>query len=112
MLEEMAANMEEIVMDRYTQFKANFPPIKQPRFYDKTLLINAQVGTYNKVVCTYIKADGDRLFPEPLYISGHEAKKYKPFAMKTMAGGKIMVRAIPIDKFKRLKISEHSLYEV
>lgn len=108
----MVEVMEEIVMDRYTQFKANFPPIREPRFHDQTILIQADVGMHNKIACTYTKADGTRMFPDPLYISGREAKKYKPFAMPTGAGGTIMIRAIPINKFKRLKISERSLHDI
>lgn len=104
--------LETIVMDRYTQFKANFPPIKAPRFHDNTLLINANVGMHNKVVCVYLRADGSRMFPEPLYISKRIAIKYKPFDMDTMAGGTIKVRAIPIKEFKILKISERSLYDI
>lgn len=104
--------LETIVMDRFTQFKANFPPIKAPRWRDNTFLINAQVGDHNRIVCTYLKADGSRMFPEPLYISGREAKKHKPFAMSTQAGGTIMVRAIPVDKFKILKVSERSIHQL
>lgn len=108
----MIEDMEEIVMDRYTQFKANFPPIKAPRWNDNTFLINAAVGMHNKIVCTYQRADGTRMFPEPLYVSGREAKKHKPFAMATLAGGTIMVRAVPISKFKILKIAKHSMLEI
>lgn len=103
--------LETILMDRYTQFKANFPPIKAPRFHDNTILISANVGTHNKIVCVYQKADGSRMFPEPLYVSERAAKKYKPFKMDTKAGGIIKVRAIPIKEFKILKISERSLNE-
>lgn len=102
--------MEEILLDRYTQVKANFPPIKSPRWHDKTLLINANVGDHNKITCIYQNADGERMFPEPLYVSGRTAKKYKPFDMPTKAGGKMRLRAIPISEFKILKISERSLY--
>lgn len=104
--------METIEMDRFTQFKANFPPIRAPRWRDNTLLINAKVGDHNKVVCTYLRADGTRMFPHTLYLSGREAKKHKAFAMATGAGGTIMIRAIPIDKFKILKISERSLHDI
>lgn len=104
--------MESIVMDRFTQFKANFPPIKEPRWHDSCLIINASVGDHNKVVCIYERADGSRMFPKPLYLSGREAKKYKPYAMATKAGGKIMVRAIPLDKFKKLIISKRSQHDV
>lgn len=103
--------METIVMDRFTQFKANFPPIKEPRFHDNTILINADVADHNKVVCIYQKADGTRMFPEPLYVSRRTAMKYKPFSMTTAAGGSIKLRAIPVKEFKILKISERSLHE-
>lgn len=104
--------LETILMDRYTQFKANFPPIKAPRFHDNTILINANVGMHNKIVCVYQKADGSRMFPEPLYVSERTAKKYKAFDMPTAAGGTFKVRAIPIKEFKILKISERSLYDI
>jgi hypothetical protein len=102
--------MQEIVMDRYTQFKANFPPIKAPRWHDDTLLIQAAVGDHNKVVCTYTKADGSRMFPEPLYVSGRVARQYKAFKMATAAGGVISVRAIPVHEFKILRINERSTH--
>lgn len=102
--------LETIEMDRYTQFKANFPPIKAPRWHDETLLINAKVADHNKIVCTYLRADGTHMFLEPLYVSGRTAKRYRPFKMPTAAGGEISVRAIPIKEFKILKISERSIY--
>lgn len=99
-------------MDRYCQMKANFPAIKEPRWHDDTIVINANVGEHNKVTCIYTKANGERMFPEPLYVSGRTAKKYKPFKMKTAAGGEISMRAIPIDEFKILEISERSIYAI
>lgn len=106
----MTEQMETVVMDRYTQFKANFPAIKEPRFHDNTILIQANVGEHNKIVCIYKKADGTRMFPEPLYVSRRTALKYRPFDMPTAAGGTMKLRAIPISEFKILKISERSLY--
>lgn len=104
--------LETIIMDRYTQFKANFPAVKSPRWHDNTILINAAVADHNKVICLYVKADGERMFPEPLYVSGRTAKKFASFKMATAAGGEISVRAVPIKEFKILKISERSLYEL
>ncbi len=103
--------METIELDKWTQFKANFPPIRAPRWHDNTIVINANVKEHNKVTCTYLKADGTPMFPEPLYISGKEAKKYKAFGMATAHGGTIMVRAVPISKFKILKLSERSRHD-
>lgn len=103
--------LETITLDKFTQFKANFPDILEPRFHDKRILINAQVGEHNKVHCVYQKADGTRAFPEPLYISGKVAKKYKPFDMPTRAGGVMRLRAIPINEFKVLKIAERSIHD-
>lgn len=104
--------LETIVMDRYCQMKANFPAIKSPRWHDDTIVINAAVGEHNKVVCIYTRADGSRMFPEPLYVSGRTAKKYKPFKMMTAAGGEIRMRAVPISEFKILQISERSLHAI
>lgn len=101
--------MEEIVMDRFTQFKANFPPIRAPRFHDNTLLIQSKVADHNKIVVTYTRADGTRMFPDPLYISGRKAKQYRAFKMPTRAGGEISVRAVPVGEFKRLVISDRPL---
>lgn len=109
--EEVNVEMDTIIMDRYCQFKSNFPVIKEPRWHDNTILINANVGIHNKVVCIYEKADGTRMFPEPLYVSGRIAKKFRPFNMDTMAGGTVKIRAVPIDEFKILKISDKSLHE-
>lgn len=102
--------LETIIMDKYCQFKANYPVIFAPRWRDETLLIDARVGIHNKVVCIYVRADGERMFPEPLYISGRTARKYKAFDMPTKAGGIMRLRAVPIKEFKILKISERSLY--
>lgn len=104
--------MEEIVMDRYTQFKANFPPIKEPRWHDNTFVIQADVRDHNWIVCTYTRPNGERMFPERLYVSGRTAKKYRPFNMQTKAGGPIRVRAVPINEFKILKISDRSLHHI
>lgn len=106
----MVDEMEEIIMDKYTQFKANFPNIKAPRWHDSTLVIRANVAEHNKLSCTYVRPDGSRMFPEPLYVSGSTAKKYKPFAMATRSGGSIKMRAIPISEFKRLVISDRSMH--
>lgn len=104
--------MDKIVLDRYTQLKANFPVIKEPRWHDDTIIINANVGVHNKITCIYTKADGERMFPEPLYVSKRTAMKYRPFDMPTAAGGVIKVRAIPIDEFRILEISERSIYAI
>lgn len=103
--------MDTIVMDRFTQFKANFPPIKEPRFHDNTFLIQANVADHNWIKCIYRKADGTEMFPDRLYVSGRTAKKYKAFDMPTKAGGTMKVRAVPIDEFKILKISERSIHD-
>lgn len=110
-MQEIADNMTTIVMDRYTQFKANFPAIKEPRFHDNTILISANIGIHNKVNCIYTKADGERMFPLPLYISGQTARKYKPFDMPTGAGGIKKLRAIPIHEFQILQISQRSIHD-
>lgn len=107
-----AYQLEEIVMDRFTVFNATFPPIKEPRWHDERFLINAKTSMHNRIVCTYLRPNGERMFPEPLYVSGRTASKYKPFPMDTKAGGKLMVRAIPIREFKILKISERSLHDI
>lgn len=104
--------LETIVMDRYTHFKANFPPIREPRWPDEKFLINADVKDHNKIVCTYVRPNGERMFPEALYVSGRVARKYKSFAMSTKAGGILMVRAIPIKEFKILEVSKRSLFDV
>lgn len=103
-------NLDTIVMDRYTQFKSNFPPILAPRWNDKTLLINADVGDHNKIICVYELSNGERLFPNALYVSGRTAKQYKSFSMPTKAGGTMRLRAVPINEFKILKVSERSIY--
>lgn len=108
----MEEKLDTIVMDRYTFFKANFPAIREPRWRDKTLLINAAIADHNKIICIYVKADGERMFPEPLYISSRTAKKYRPFDMQTAAGSTIKMRAIPIHEFKILKIAERSIHHV
>lgn len=110
-LMEIVDNLETIVMDRMTPFKANFPAIKEPRFHDNTILINSQVGIHNKVVCLYVNAKGQRVFPEPLYLSKRVAMRYKPFNMPTAAGGVMKLRAIPIHEFKILKVSERSIHD-
>lgn len=108
----MEEELKTIVMDRYTQFKSNFPVLREPRWYDNTFLIAADVALHNKIVCIYQRPDGSRMFPDPLYIAGHVARKYKAFSMPTKAGGVMRVRAVPIKEFKFLKISERSLYEI
>lgn len=110
-MQEIADNMGTIVMDRYTQFKANFPAIKEPRWRDNTILISADIGTHNKVICIYTKADGSRMFPEPLYVSERTAKKYRPFDMPTGAGGIKKLRAIPVHEFQILQISQRSIHD-
>jgi hypothetical protein len=104
--------LETIEMDRYTVFNATFPPIKEPRWWDERFLINARVNDHNKIVCTYVRPNGERMFPEALYVSGRTARKYKSFPMPTKAGGILNVRAIPIKEFKILKVSERSIYEL
>lgn len=102
--------LEEIVLDRYTQFKANFPPILAPRWSDDTLLIQANVKEHNKLRCIYERGDGKLMFPEPLYISGKEARRFKSFEMPTRDGRIIKMRAIPVKAFKRLRLSQGSRY--
>lgn len=104
--------LQTITMDRYTMFKANFPPIREPRWHDEKFIINAQVKEHNRIVCTYVRPNGERMFPDPLYISGRTARKYKSFPMNTRAGGIINVRAVPIKDFKILKISERSVHDL
>lgn len=109
---EEVFELEKIVMDRYTVFNNTFPPIKEPRWHDERFLINARVSEHNKIVCTYVRPSGERMFPEPLYVSGRVARKYKPYQMSTKAGGILMVRAIPIKEFKILEVSKRSLYDL
>lgn len=104
--------MGTIELDKFTQFKANFPAIKAPRWHDDTIIIQAKVGPHNKIYCTYVRGDGSLMFPDPLYISGIKAKQYKAFNMATASGGTIRMRAIPVDQFKRLIISERSIHNV
>lgn len=103
-------NMETIELDKLTQFKANFPEIKAPRWSDDTFIIQANVAKHNKLHCVYIRPDGTRMFPEPLYISGTTARKYRVFEMPTMSGYRMKMRAVPIKEFKRLKLSARSMY--
>lgn len=106
----MVDEMGEITMDKYTQFKGNFPSIKAPRWHDSTLVIRANVAEHNKLSCTYVRPDGTRMFPTALYVSGAVARKYKPFKMPTRSGNFIKMRAIPISEFKRLVISDRSMH--
>ncbi len=102
--------LETIIMDRYTQFKSNFPAIRDLCWHDRTLLIRADVKDHNKVTCLSLTSEGIRRFPEPLYVSGRVAKKYKPFTVYTKTGAAIRLRAVPITEFKILHISERSMY--
>lgn len=112
MHEERVYNLETIEMDKYTMFKSNFPPILAPRWRDDKFIINARVKEHNRIVCTYTLANGNRMFPHPLYVSGKTARKYKPFPMAMQRGGFIDMRAIPISEFKILKIAERSLHDL
>lgn len=104
--------MGTIKMDKFTMFKGNFPPIKAPRWRDNKFIINARVKEHNRISCTYTLANGERMFPEPLYISGKTARKYKTFPMAKWGGGFIDMRAIPINEFKILKLSERSVHDI
>lgn len=108
----MDFQLQTIEMDKYTQFRTNFPAIKQPRWSDQTLLINANVGEHNKVLCTLKNKDDTYMFPDELYVSGQTAKKYKAFSQTNQFGHKVKYRAVPIKEFKVLKISARSMHEL
>lgn len=109
-MSEFVDEMETIVLDKYTQFKANFPIIREPRWHDETIVIQADVKKHNKIQCSYMREDGSEMFPDPLYISGTAARKFKPFDMPTRDGRMLSMRAVPIKAFKRLKLTERSMY--
>lgn len=95
-----------VLMDKYVQF--NFLHIKEPRWHDKRVLLAcSKVGEHNKVVITQTKEDGTRYFPEPLYISGKNARKYK-----RGSNGVIPCYEVPLDAFDTLVLSERSMHEM
>lgn len=98
--------MDTIVMDRFTQFRTLY--VQEPRWHDKrVLLADYKLGKYNKVIITQLDKDGNKYFPDPLYISGPNAKKYPK-----QTNGTIDCRAVPIDAFKILEISERSIHDL
>lgn len=102
--------MQVIELDKFTPFKANFPALRAPRWHDNTFIIQANVGAHNKLNCIYTRPGGSRMFPDPLYISGPDARKYKPYMITTKYGQRLKVRAVPVMAFKRLKYKERSIY--
>lgn len=100
------ADLETITLDKYTPL--NYLLIWEPRWHDKRVLLSKdKLGTYNKVVITQAKTSGERYFPEPLYISGKDARKYP-----LESNGTIMCHAVPISAFKILKLSKRSMMEL
>lgn len=109
---EETYELKVIELDKYTHIKANFPPILEPRWHDEKFIISANVKDHNRIVCTYVRPNGESMFPEPLYVSGKTARKYKSFPMALRNGGFMNMRAIPIKDFKILRISERSVHDI
>lgn len=98
--------MDTILMDRFTQFRTLY--IQEPRWHDRrVLLADHKLGKYNKVIITALDKDGNKHFPDTLYISGRDAKKFPK-----QSNGTIDCRAVPINEFKILEISERSLHDI
>ena len=60
-----------------------------------------KVGNHNEIVIESTNKDGDRIYPQPFYISGQDLKKYPPKAIPNYQN--IKVHEIPI---KDLEILE------
>ncbi len=75
--------------------------IWEPRWRDKTVLLaDRKITRHNDVHITYKDKNGARLYPNPFYISGLEARKYPIEEMKTKKGDYLRVRAIPLSKLE------------
>lgn len=93
--------MKTITLDKFTPMSTF--DIWEPRWRDRrVLLAKRRIKDHNKVIISQEKADGTRYFPEPLYISGKDAKKYK-----VESNGVIDVYSIPLEAFSLLIINEH-----
>ena len=98
--------MKSVILEKFTQF--TFFDIHAPRWHDKrVLLADRRIGEHNKVEISQVHADGTRYFPNPMYISGKEAKKYK-----LDSNGVIPCRAVPLSAFRTLELTKHSILEV
>ena len=96
----------KIVLDKYTSF--NTLTIWEPRWRDKrVLLAKHKIGEHNKINITQEHKDGTRYFPNDMYISGKEARRYK-----VESNGVIPCYAVPLDKLKVLSINKHSVHEL
>lgn len=79
--------------------------IWEPRWSTKDVLVaDGKLFTNNEVVITAKDAKGERYFPNPFYISGKRAKEFPLEEMPTKAGGKLAVRAIPLDELTKERI--------
>lgn len=107
----MTDELKEIVMDKHTQFAAQYPAIKAPRWEDNTFLIPAKVHDHNKFYCTFVGSDGQRVYPYPLYISGKAAREYKTEVVVGKYGERFRMRAVPVSAFRKLMLAERSIHD-
>lgn len=87
-------------LSRFTP--ANKIEIKSPIWHDRTIgIATFKIGQHNEVHITAKAANGERIYPSPLYISGENARKYPTQAVRS--NPKIKLHIIPINELEPLE---------
>lgn len=75
-------------------------PIKFPRWKERAVGIPTyKIKSHNEVTISYVKADGTRLYPYPLYISGEKIREYPTQNLKNG----VIVHIVPISALEVLE---------
>jgi len=75
-------------------------PIYFPRWKERAIGIPTyKIKTHNEIIIEYVKKDGTKLYPYPLYIAGEDIKQYPTQNLK----GGVIVHIVPISALEVLE---------
>lgn len=75
-------------------------PIKFPRWKERAVGIPTfKIKQHNEITIDYVKKDGTRLYPYPLYMTGENIRQYPTQNLK----GGVIVHIVPISALQVLE---------
>lgn len=75
-------------------------PIKFPRWKERAVGIPTfKIKQHNEITIDYVKKDGTRLYPYPLYMTGENIRQYPTQNLK----GGVIVHIVPISALEVLE---------